>query len=231
VFDLIVYEQDEGQRPYEKWFKSLRDKRAQSRIVTRLDQVRAGNLGDCRSVGEGVIELRIDAGPGYRIYCGRSGATLVVLLLGGDKGSQQKDIDRAKWFWAELEAEADMKTYKTGIPYHDWEVEQLRKDPELATECLKLALESLNSPEERGGSLLTLRALAEAYGGIGAIAAKAGISRESLYRSLSPKGNPTLKTLIAVLSTMGLRLSVVPQPRKTRERAPKKKSAKAARAA
>ena len=58
-----------------------------------------------------------------------------------------------------------------------------------------------------------LRALAEAYGGLGAVAAKAGISRESLYRSLSPKGNPTLKTLVAVLNTMGLRLSVVPQPR------------------
>jgi probable addiction module antidote protein len=127
-----------------------------------------------------------------------------------------------------LEAEAEMKTYKAGIPYHDWEVEQLRKDPELATECLKLALESLHSPEQRGGSLLTLRALAEAYGGLGAIAAKAGISRESLYRSLSPRGNPTLKTLIAVLSTMGLRLSVVPQPGKALKRAPKK-SAKAAR--
>jgi DNA-binding phage protein len=63
-----------------------------------------------------------------------------------------------------------------------------------------------------------LRALAEACGGLGAVAAKAGISRESLYRSLSPKGNPTLKTLVAVLNTMGLRLSVVPQPKKTRKR-------------
>ena len=64
VFDLIVYEQDQGQRPYDKWFDSLRDKRMQSRIIARLDQVRAGDLGDCKSVGEGVIELRIDAGPG-----------------------------------------------------------------------------------------------------------------------------------------------------------------------
>ncbi len=119
-----------------------------------------------------------------------------------------------------------MKAYKAGIPYHDWEVEKLRSDPELAVECLKLALESLNNPDERGGSLLTLRALAEAYGGLGAVAAKAGISRESLYRSLSPKGNPTLKTLVAVLSTMGLRLSVVPQPKKAQKR-PARKPAKA----
>ncbi len=122
-----------------------------------------------------------------------------------------------------------MKTYKAGIPYHDWEVDKLRSDPELAVECLKLALESLNSPEERGGSLLTLRSLAEAYGGLGAVAAKAGVSRESLYRSLSPKGNPTLKTLVAVLNTMGLSLSVVPQPKKARKRTAKK-SARTVRA-
>ena len=115
-----------------------------------------------------------------------------------------------------------MREYAAGIPYHEWEVEKLRSDAELAVECLKLALESLNDPGERGGSLLMLRAIAEAYGGLGAVAAKAGISRESLYRSLSPKGNPTLKTLIAVLNTMGLSLSVVPQPKKARKRAAKR---------
>lgn len=93
--------------------------------------------------------------------------------------------------------------------HHEREVEELRRDREFAVEYLKAALESLDNPEERGGSLLMLRALAEAYGGMAAVAAQAGISRESLYRSLSPKGNPTLKTLIAVLNAIGLRLSVV----------------------
>jgi probable addiction module antidote protein len=92
--------------------------------------------------------------------------------------------------------------------YHEWEIEELRKDKEFAVEYLKVALESLENPEERGGGLLALRAVAEAYGGLGAVAAEAGISRESLYRALSPKGNPTLKTLVAVLKTLGLRLSV-----------------------
>jgi len=101
VFDLIVYEQGQGQRPYNKWFDSVRDKRMQSRIITRLGQVQAGNFGDCKSVGDRVVELRIDAGPGYRIYCGRSGATIVVLLCGGDKSSQDKDIERAKRFWVD----------------------------------------------------------------------------------------------------------------------------------
>ena len=78
----------------------------------------------------------------------------------------------------------------------------------LTVECAKVALESLHNPEERGGGLLMLRAIAEAYGGLGAVAAQAGISRESLYRVLSPKGNPTLKTLAAVLRAIGLSLTV-----------------------
>jgi probable addiction module antidote protein len=99
-----------------------------------------------------------------------------------------------------------------GISYNEWEIETLRADRELAVEYLKVSMESLNIPEERAGALLSLRAVAEAYGGLGAVAAQAGISRESLYRALSPKGNPTLKTLVAVLKTVGLRLSVTQEP-------------------
>lgn len=111
-----------------------------------------------------------------------------------------------------------MKTYKAGVPYHEWEVEQLRKDREFAVEYLKVALESLDNPEELGGSLLMLRALAEAYGGLAKVAKHAGISRESLYRSLSPKGNPTFKTLTAIVNAMGLRLSIVEKSRAIKRR-------------
>jgi len=93
--------------------------------------------------------------------------------------------------------------------HHEWEVQELRRDREFAVEYLIASMEALDNPEERAGGLLALRAVAEAYGGLGAVAAQAGISRESLYRALSPKGNPTLKTLLAVLKTVGLRLSVV----------------------
>lgn len=93
--------------------------------------------------------------------------------------------------------------------HHEWEIQELKKNREFAIEYLKVALECLENPEERGGGLLALRAVAEAYGGLAAVAATAGISRESLYRSLGPKGNPTLKTLLAVLKAVGLRLSVV----------------------
>jgi probable addiction module antidote protein len=106
--------------------------------------------------------------------------------------------------------------------HHNWEVGQLREDRELAIEVAKLAVEGLNNPEERAGGLLALRSVAEAYGGLGAVAAEAGISRESLYRALSPKGNPTLKTLIAVLKTLGLRLSVAKE-QKAQDKRPRSK--------
>jgi len=97
------------------------------------------------------------------------------------------------------------------VSHHDREIEELRADRDLAVEYLKAAMESLDDPEDRAAGLLALRTVAEAYGGLGAIAAQAGISRESLYRALSPKGNPTLKTILAVLHAVGMRLSVEPE--------------------
>jgi probable addiction module antidote protein len=104
------------------------------------------------------------------------------------------------------------KALKAGVPFNEWERRELKTDRAFAIEYLKAALECLDNPDERGGGLLALRSIAEVYGGVGAIAAEAGISRESLYRALSPKGNPTLKTLLAVLKPMGLRLSIAETP-------------------
>jgi putative addiction module killer protein len=80
---------------YFDWFKSLRDQQAKSRILSRLDRVEAGNLGECESVGEGVSEMKIHYGPGYRIYFIQRGTELIVLLGGGDKSTQAKDIKNA----------------------------------------------------------------------------------------------------------------------------------------
>lgn len=104
-----------------------------------------------------------------------------------------------------------MKQPKSAVSHHEREVAELRADRDLAVEYLKAAMESLDDPADRAAGLLALRTVAEAYGGLGAVAAEAGISRESLYRALSPKGNPTLKTLLAVLKTVGMRLSVEPE--------------------
>ena len=104
-----------------------------------------------------------------------------------------------------------MSKLKGAASHHEAEVAELRADRELAVEYLKAAMESLDNPDDRAAGLLALRTVADAYGGLGAVAAEAGISRETLYRTLSPKGNPTLKTQLAVLKTVGLHLSVEPE--------------------
>jgi putative addiction module killer protein len=81
---------------FAKWLISLRDVRAKARILARLDSVRLGNLGDTKTVGDGVSEFRIDVGAGYRVYYTRRHRVVVILLCGGDKSTQNKDIVRAK---------------------------------------------------------------------------------------------------------------------------------------
>ena len=77
------------------WFADLRDAKAKARIIMRMDRARAGNLGDVKSVGAGVSEMRVDVGPGYRIYYARRDKTILLLLCGGDKSTQSRDIKRA----------------------------------------------------------------------------------------------------------------------------------------
>ena len=81
---------------FEKWFQSLKDRQAKRIIIARLDRVAYGLLGDVKSLGDGVSELRINYGPGYRLYCKQQGNVLIILLCGGNKSSQQEDIKKAK---------------------------------------------------------------------------------------------------------------------------------------
>ena len=91
-----------GLVPFDEWFDSLRDLRMQAAVDARLTRVRAGNFGDCKSVGGGVFELRISFGPGLRVYYGLHGRQIVVLLGGGDKRSQARDIRRAQQLWQQF---------------------------------------------------------------------------------------------------------------------------------
>ncbi|MYC30760.1 MAG: type II toxin-antitoxin system RelE/ParE family toxin [Chloroflexi bacterium] len=81
---------------FKRWSGSLRDRRALARINARLRSLSMGNFGDSNYVGDGIFEMRIHYGPGYRLYYLRDGESLVVLLCGGDKGSQRRDIERAR---------------------------------------------------------------------------------------------------------------------------------------
>lgn len=95
----IEYQAPGGEWPFRDWLSALKDKRAVARILVRLASVRSGSLGDAKSVGGGLYELRIDFGPGYRVYFGLDGQTVVVLLCGGDKSTQRKDITKARALW------------------------------------------------------------------------------------------------------------------------------------
>lgn len=81
---------------FKSWFEGLRDRQAQKHILVRIGRLERGNFGDVKSVGEGISELRVHHGPGYRLYLIRRGAEVVLLLCGGDKDSQERDIRAAK---------------------------------------------------------------------------------------------------------------------------------------
>lgn len=101
MIEVFRYRRDDGHEPFTEWLNGIRDKVAQARIRVRLRQIEAGNLGDNEPVGEGVSELRVHVGAGYRVYFGRHGKAVVLLLCGGDKRSQTADIKRAKEMWLE----------------------------------------------------------------------------------------------------------------------------------
>ena len=93
------YITDAGTDPFAEWFDALRDRQAQARIQARIDRLERGLFGDAGACGDGVWELRIDWGPGYRVYYARSGERIILLLLGGDKRKQDADIKQAKEYW------------------------------------------------------------------------------------------------------------------------------------
>ncbi len=101
TIEILEYLTTDGRNPFRDWVEALKDREARARIRVRINRVRLGNLGDCKSVGGGVSELRIPHGPGYRVYFGRQGSTVVVLLCAGDKRTQARDIEVAHAYWGD----------------------------------------------------------------------------------------------------------------------------------
>jgi putative addiction module killer protein len=91
-----IYETANGRRPFARWLSGLRDATTKARILRRLERLEEGHYGDVAPVGDGISELRLFFGPGYRIYFYEDGEQLIVLLTAGDKGSQTRDIAKAK---------------------------------------------------------------------------------------------------------------------------------------
>lgn len=103
---ILFYVDAEGNEPFLIWLNQLRDVQGRRRILNRLLRVQEGNYGDVAPIGEGLSELRLFFGPGYRIYFGEDAENIVVILYGGDKSSQTRDIEDAKAYWKEYQSRA-----------------------------------------------------------------------------------------------------------------------------
>lgn len=103
MIELVEYLKEDKTSPFAEWLDRL-DVQAALRVRRALARIELGNFGDSKSVGEGIIECRLAYGPGYRIYYGRDGDALVILLVGGTKKRQQKDIETAKIYWIDYKA-------------------------------------------------------------------------------------------------------------------------------
>src|SRR4051812_47927530 len=99
MYQVTDYLTAEGHDPFKEWLANLVDRQARARVAVRVQRMAAGNFGDCKPIDDGVWELRIDHGPGYRVYYARTGEKLLLLLIGGDKRKQQADIDTALMYW------------------------------------------------------------------------------------------------------------------------------------
>ena len=197
--EILLYREGRS-TPFSEWLRSLKDGRAVGIVRARLNRIRLGNFGDCKSVGGGVDELRIDFGPGYRVYYGRDGSLVVVLLCGGNKRTQAATLSQRKRIGGSIWMP---RTLVSTESYHESLLESL-KNPDEAAQYLNACLED----DDARVFLLALRDVAEARGGIRALSRDAHLNRESLYRMLSKSGNPSLDSLSAVLNACGLRLAV-----------------------
>lgn len=100
-FRIVEYETKDGKRPFKQWIDKIRGMRTQARIFRYIRGLSLGNFNNCKSLGAGIHELKIDFGPGYRVYFGNERKTIIILLCGGSKKNQDKDIQTAQGYWAE----------------------------------------------------------------------------------------------------------------------------------
>ncbi len=104
IIEIRKFETADERVPFDEWFMGIRHSRTRARIETRIDRLSLGNFSNCEPAREGVTELKMDFGPGYRVYFGLDGGTLVILLAGGKKDTQDADMKLARQYWREYNA-------------------------------------------------------------------------------------------------------------------------------
>ncbi|HYI48359.1 MAG TPA: type II toxin-antitoxin system RelE/ParE family toxin [Allosphingosinicella sp.] len=208
---------------FDAWLDSLPDKAARRAILARIVRLKRGLFGDRRSVGDRVSELKVDVGQGYRLYYTMGGRALVLLLCGGSKKTQKTDIRRAEAMVKAMSGKkgsaSRVRERPTGYAVEPGEpiitdddiaftpfdaADYMRGDIESQTYLLRDALDSGHP----GYIADAIGAVARARG-LTSLERATGIKRQTLNKSLSLKGNPTLETLVTVLGALGLRLEVV----------------------
>ena len=187
---------------FDAWLSDLADQKAKARILARLTSATFGNFGDCAPVGEGVSEMRIHVGAGYRIYYARTGSTLYVLLAGGVKASQTKDIAKSEKDGSRAKKDETVKKKKT--TYKPFDAAAYLDNDAVIAEYLTAAAEDQN-PEV---FLAALGNVAKARG-MAQIAKDAGLGRESLYKTLRAGAHPRFATINSVLHALGVKFTVV----------------------
>ena len=212
---------------FDAWLEALTDEIAQDTVVKRIVRVEAGTLGDWRSVGDRVSELRINVGQGYRLYYTMRGRTIVHFLCGGSKKTQKADIRRAEAMAKALgkgkreagegrvrdRQSAYLPQSRADDEFHFTE-DELKLSPFDAAKYLKRDSSQISLLRDALASghyayiANALGAVARARG-LTNLERATGIKRQTLNKSLSLKGNPTLETLVTVLGALGLRLEIV----------------------
>lgn len=179
---------------FEKWLKSLKEKIAKAKILMRLERMEEGNFGDVEPVGDGLSELRIHQGKGYRIYFGNKNNQIVILLCGGDKSTQQLDIKKAK-----ILAKNGDFSMNGGLKKFDV-VEYLEDEEDIQA--------YLNAAIEEGDTKYFFKALGNIARArnISQLSKDAGMSREGIYKALSGEGNPSFNTVARITKALGLKL-------------------------
>src|SRR5208283_3528196 len=202
---------------FKDWFAGLGDANARRRIAQRIVRLQSGLLGDVKPVGDGVSELRVDYGPGYRIHFVRRGTDIVVLICGGHKHTQEREQPRETSGGEALGSNryfhCDGIRFSSGrlrpAPRMTMKLKTTPFDPADFLDTKESQIELLADAVETGDS----RYIANALGtiararGMAKVAQEAGLTRQALYRSLSEKGDPRLTTLLGVAKSLGLKLS------------------------
>ena len=215
MIEIRYYVGSGNTEPFANWFAEL-DPTSSAKVTRAIARMQQGNFSNVKSVGGGVLEYKIDFGPGYRIYFGRDGDKIVILLTGGTKKRQQRDIDAAQSYWRDYkqgkrgERSTETMMAKTK-PFTDLVQARVKADKKFAEALLREGIDALLSGDVDTGKTI-LRDYIKATVGFEKLGEATGAPAKSLIRMFGPRGNPQAKNLFTVIGYLqkraGLELHV-----------------------